>query len=295
MISMKNNLAIAGFVAIAALLSGCQQTSDVAHATTDALKDPINSMRGMKAERDERLSNAAADAIASGKIDEALRYYAGLHKQHRHDRNIALVYAQLLRRTGSPQEAVHVLEPFASYTARSNDQNTVVIYHSDAVVLNELAAAHIATGNFDAAQKLLQHVIDDKDSGPMHADAYSLMGIVLDAKGQHRDAEKMFNNALAGWKGDPTPVMNNLALCLAAQGQFDAALDTLRRALVISPNDKQEIARNIALISELRGNIIAKPVVVKEVKHVVKKTVVHHKKTSCGPCPVPAQTPPAKQ
>ncbi len=288
MINMKKQIpAILGLVALTAL-SGCK-------ATSDALKEPVNSMRGMKAEREQRLSNAAADAIAAGKTDEALRYYAQLHKEHGGDRNIALVYAQLLRKTGNPQEAVHVLEPFASYTARNNDQAVTVVYHSDAVVLNELAAAHIATGNFDAADKLLTHVIDDPNSGPMHADAFSLKGIVLDAQGKHHEAEKMFNQALAGWKGDPTPVMNNLALCLAAQGQFDQALDTLRRALVISPNDKQEIARNIALISDLRGNIVAKPAVaVKVVKPVVKKTVHHKKPTACGPCPVPAH-PPAKQ
>ena len=263
----------------------------------DPLNKPIDSLRGMKQETQARLTAQTSDAIAAGKTAEALDLYGRLHKEHPHDRSVAIVYAQLLRRSGRADEAVNVLSPFASFHEHSNNQSetVVVTYNADAVVLNELAAAHIATGNFDAADKLLRHVLADPGSAPMHADAESLMGIVLDARGQHRDAEQMFNKALQSWKGDPTPVMNNLALCLAAQGQFDQALDTLRRALVISPNDKQEIARNIALISNLRGAIVAKPAVVtKVVTPAVKKT--HRKKpASCGPCPAPAKPDDKKQ
>jgi Flp pilus assembly protein TadD len=271
--------ALIGLVALAAL---------TACSASKALREPVDSIRGMKAATQQRLSTAAVDAIAAGKTEEAVALHAKLHKEHPHDRAIALAYAQLLRKTGKPAEAVKVLTPFASFHSINNDSSPVTVYTSDAVVLNELAAAHIASGDFGAAEKLLIRVLDDKGSAPLHADADSLMGIVLDARGDHRAAEQAFNRALEGWQGDPTPVMNNLALCLAAQGKFDAALDILRRALVISPNDKQEIARNIALISDLRGAVVAKPMVVtKVVKPVVKKTV-HKKPSACAPCPVPA-------
>jgi Flp pilus assembly protein TadD len=248
-------------------------------------------MKGERTASQARLSTQASDAIAAGKTQEALLLYGKLHRTRPHDRAVALVYAQLLRKAGRPEEAVNILSPFASIHNSYNDDNHghVVVFSSDAVVLNELAAAHIATGNFDAAEQLLTRVIGDPGSAPMHPDAYSLLGIVQDAHGDHRQAEQSFNKALEGWKGDPTPVMNNLALCLAAQGHFDQALDTLRRALVISPNDKQEIARNIALITDLRGKVVAKaPVVVKVVKPAVKKTVHHKKPAACGPCPAPA-------
>ena len=287
MILLKRIPLIVGLAALTAL-SGCKNPND----------NPVDSMRGMHAETQARLSTQAADAIAAGRTAEALELYARLHKEHPHDRSIALVYAQLLRKTGNPAEAVEVLSPFASFQTTNNDSEHVVVFNTDAVVLNELAAAHIATGNFGAADALLQRVIGDPGSEAMHPDAYSLMGIVQDARGQHKEAEQSFNKALERWKGDPTPVMNNLALCLAAQGEFDQALDTLRRALVISPNDKQEIARNIALITNLRGEIIAKPVmVVKVVKPVVKKTTHKKKAAACGPCPapVPAKTDDKKQ
>lgn len=256
-------------------------------------KASINSMQGMRTETQHRLTQEAEDAIAAGKTEEALALYGKLHWHHRHDKSIALIYAQLLRKAGRASEAVAVLTPFASFHSINNDHNKVVIYNSDAVVLNELAAANIATGDLDTANRLLDHVLADAGSAPLHADAWSLKGIVLDAEGHHREAEQAFNRALEGWKGDPTPVMNNLALCLANQGEFDQALDTLRRALVLSPNDKQEIARNIALITELRERVVVKPVKVKVVTPVVKKTVkkVHHKPTACGPCPVPAPEP----
>ncbi|TAL40259.1 MAG: tetratricopeptide repeat protein [Alphaproteobacteria bacterium] len=273
--------AFLGLIALAAL-TACSASKSV--------MEPVDSMRGMKAATQQRLSAAAVDAIAAGKTEEAVALHAKLHKQHPKDRAIALAYAQLLRKTGKPAQAVKVLTPLASFKSRNNDSNPVTIYTSNAVILNELAAAHIATGNFAEAEKLLAHVLEDPSAAPLHADADSLMGIVMDARGDHRAAEQSFNRALAGWKGDPTPVMNNLALCLAAQGKFDDALDTLRRALVNSPNDKQEIARNIALISDLRGAVVSKPVAVaKVVKPAVKKTKAHKKPAACPPCPVPAQ------
>jgi Tfp pilus assembly protein PilF len=67
----------------------------------------------------------------------------------------------------------------------------------------------------------------------------------------------MFRQALDGWKGDPTSVMNNLGLCVASEGKFDEALDQLRRALVIAPQ-KEEIARNIVLVEGLRDKVVPK-------------------------------------
>ena len=75
----------------------------------------------------------------------------------------------------------------------------------------------------------LNQVLEDKKTARFHADAYNLLGLVLDAKNQHKEAEQNYRQALDGWKGDPTSVMNNLGLCLAAQGQFDESLMMLRQ------------------------------------------------------------------
>jgi Flp pilus assembly protein TadD len=52
------------------------------------------------------------------------------------------------------------------------------------------------------------------------------------------------------WKGDPVPVMNNLALNLAAQGETDKALEMLYAAKKKDP-DRIEIERNIRIIRTL--------------------------------------------
>ena len=49
--------------------------------------------------------------------------------------------------------------------------------------------------------------------------------------------------------------MNNLGLCLAAQGMFDESLTMLRQALIKAPH-KQEIARNIVMVDNLRKALV---------------------------------------
>ena len=124
-------------------------------------------------------------------------------------------------------------------------------------MINEYAAASIETGDYDLAENLLNKVLEDKKAAPFHADAFNLLGIALDAKGQHKEAEQSYRQALDGWKGDPTSVMNNLGLCLASQGMFDESLTTLRKALIKAPH-KEEIARNIKMVSDLRKSFVPK-------------------------------------
>lgn len=252
-------------------------------ACTKPTDNPIDSLMGKRAETRARLTAAADDAVASGKTVEALALYERLYETRPGRKDIALTYAQLLRKTGNPDKALRVLSRFSG--------------SGDPQIRNELAAAHIAVGNFTTAEALLSGVLADPAARAYEADAASLMGIVLDARGNHAEAERMFRRALDGWRGDPTPVMNNLGLSLAAQGRFDEALDVLRKALVISKNDKQEIARNIALISDLRATVVVKaPVqIVKKATVVKKKKAAPKKSPACTPCPVPPALAPVKQ
>jgi Flp pilus assembly protein TadD len=220
-----------------ALLTACQ--------TDNLLAKPVDSMTGMHDAREARLNTAAATAIARGQTREALVKYAELHDAHKNDPLIAVNYAQLLRKTGDPAQAKKVLAPFMSDSASP-------------MVRNEYAAALIATGDFAEAEKTLNAVLEDSKDAAYHNDARDLMGISLDARGQHREAEQMFRLALDGWKGNPSSVMNNLGLCLASEGMFDESLDTLRRALILAP-DKEEIAKNIQIVTDLRARIVKTP------------------------------------
>mgnify|MGYP003386572952 CR=1 FL=1 len=218
----------------------------------------IDSLSGRSAATEARLSTAAENAVVEGKTEEALVLYEKLYTHNttgffvadNPDRqNIALNYAQLLRKSGKAQRAITVLSSYVE--GRDGNVKDGVA----PIILNEYAASSIELGNFDKAETVLNTVLEDKNASKFHADAYNLLGIVLDAQSQHREAEQAFRQALETWKGDKTSVMNNLALCLASQGMFDESLTTLRQALVMA-KDKQGIARNIQMISDLKKSVV---------------------------------------
>lgn len=245
-------LAFAAMTAASLLLAGC--SSD--HYDRPSVAHAIDTLQGQKQAAQTRLTTAAAEAIAAGKTEEALQHYQKLWRNDKRDSSHALNYAQLLRRSGRSEEALNVLEPFAK---KALGNKTSV----SPLLLNEYAAILIEHGKLAESRKVIDLVLAEEAYANSHADAMNLLGISLDAQGRHKEAETMFRLALEGWHGNPTTVMNNLAICLANQAMFDESLTTLRQALVMAP-DKQEIARNIQLVSDLRDNIVAKPVDIKK-------------------------------
>lgn len=236
------------FIALSAaalLLCACAASND-AH-----VGDPVDNLQGQRATTERRLATAAADAMAAGKTQEALVSYEKLYQRDGRNPDIAVNYAQLLRRSGKPAEAARILAPFAEGKRKDSARAPLPM------LKNEYAAALIETGKFDKAQEMLRSVLEDPAQNEFHPDAGNLTGIALDAQGHHKEAEKMFRRALDGWKGDPTSVMNNLSLNLASQGMFDEALTTLRRAQLMAPH-KTEIARNIQIVSDLRDAVVPK-------------------------------------
>lgn len=230
---------------IAFLLSACAASSDT------QVGDPLDSMQGQRAATERRLATSAADAMQAGKTQEALVSYEKLYQRDSRNPDVAVNYAQLLRRSGKADQAVKILAPFADGNRKDSSRAP------RAMLKNEYAAALIETGKFERAQTMLETVLSDAALADFHPDASNLSGIALDAQGQHKAAEKLFRQALDGWKGDPTSVMNNLALNLASQGMFDEALTTLRRAQIMAP-EKAEIARNIQIVSGLRDAVVPK-------------------------------------
>ncbi len=227
------------------------------HYDRPSVAQAIDTLQGQKQAVQSRLTTAAAEAIAAGKTQEALSHYEKLYRNDKRDTSHALNYAQLLRRSNRSEEALKVLEPFAKQALGSKKASV------SPLLLNEYAAILIEHGKLGDARKVIDLVLAEEAYSNSHADAMNLLGISLDAQGRHKEAETMFRLALEGWHGNPTTVMNNLALCLANQAMFDESLTTLRQALVMAP-DKQEIARNIQLVSDLRDNVVAKPVDIKK-------------------------------
>jgi Flp pilus assembly protein TadD len=242
---LGKNIALISLAALLAM-GGCKPRD------TPFTGKAINSITGMPVETEKRLSTSAANAIAAGKTDEALALYEKLYADNHRDPDIALNYAQLLRKSGQAEKASKILGPYVEA------DNGEVRRNAPPVMVNEYAANKIELGAFDSAETLLTSVIEDKRAADFHADAYNLMGVARDAQGQHKEAELDYQKALDGWKGDPTSIMNNLGLCLANQGMLDDALAMLRQALIRAPQ-KEEIAQNIQMVTELRKSIVPLP------------------------------------
>ena len=158
----------------------------------------------------------------------------------------AIDYAVALRQNDFTNRAAIVLEPFAT------DSNAT------SVAKSEFAAIMLAKGDYTLAKAYAEQAILIDES---NAEAYHYLGIALDAKSKHEDAERAFRKALDLWEGDPTSIMNNLALNLASQGHVNEAAEILQKAREISPN-RLEIERNLRIITALQqsdGTPVPKP------------------------------------
>ncbi len=205
-------------VGSALMLAACQTTGSTG---TGASTDPVDAAL-------QRGATSGPESLSS--IDR-------LYKQDSNNPNLAVRYARALRENGRMTRAAMVLNPLIE-----NPKTKTV------GVITEFAAVQASMGNYEAAEKHARAaVVQDQNS----AEAYHVLGIALDAQGFNKQAEVAFRKALDNWSGDPSPVLNNLGLNLAAQGFLDESISTLRRAAALAPN-KTEIERNLRIVQALQ-------------------------------------------
>lgn len=201
----------------ALMLAACQTTG----TTGTSSADPV----------DAALHRGAASS------PESLSSIERLYKQDSTNPKLAVRYARALRENGRMTRAAMVLNPLIE-----NPKTKTVD------VITEYAAVQASMGNYELAEKHARAaVLQDQNS----AEAYHVLGIALDAQGFNKQAEVALRKALDNWSGDPSPVLNNLGLNLAAQGFLDEAISTLRRAAALAPN-KTEIERNLRIVQALQ-------------------------------------------
>jgi len=113
---------------------------------------------------------------------------------------------------------------------------------------SELSAVYMAEGEFEKSEFSARKAI--KQDGANYR-AWRNLGNALDAQEKYVEGETTFRRSMDIWTGDDkVPIMNNLALNLAAQGYTDRALTLLYEAKKLSP-DRIEIERNIRIIRTL--------------------------------------------
>ncbi|NCC21509.1 MAG: tetratricopeptide repeat protein [Alphaproteobacteria bacterium] len=185
---------------------------------------------------DAALERAASAGAEKGRSVASLLSLEEDYKRQSKDPETVIAYARALREADYLNRALIILAPLAG----KDD--------SPSLIKSEYATVNLGMGNYRDAETYARKAIL---ANPENAKAFHVLGIALDAMGHHEQAEVAFRKGLDYWEGDPTPIMNNLALNLASQGLIDEASEILHRAAAAAPN-RPEIERNLRIVSALR-------------------------------------------
>lgn len=196
------------------------------------------SMQASASASSDRIDVALQRAAAKGSQQESLPFLETLYTRNHNDPIAATNLASALHNSGQVQKAAIILAPFM----RDAD--------GPSVVKTQYAAIQLTLGNYRAAEDFAAAAIA-QDS--VDYEAYHYLGIAQDAQGLHTEAEQSLRTALDNNTGDPVPVMNNLALNLAAQQRADEALDIIARASALAPH-RREVENNRRIIHGLLQN-----------------------------------------
>lgn len=226
MTSRFRGLVLASISASVIALAACSTTAS----------DPNLSNQSGASRVDSILERAAREAKASGNTVETATILEQVYSRNQDDPAIATSFGQALREDEQFTRARQVLYPF------TEGKNA----YPDAVM--ELAMVQLSLGQYKEAELTSRKAVElDPNSGR----AFLALGTALDAQNYHEQAEVAFRRGIDKWKGDPAPIMNNLALNLASQNKLDQAIDMLKKAQEISPN-RIELERNLRIVSTLK-------------------------------------------
>jgi len=217
---IRSSFTVTTFIlASALLLSSCAGTPE------PKVKKPVTTLSSAGATKPELY----------GDRRENLATVAAIYKRNPKDEFAAGRYAKALRESGDLKKAESILSSFAKGKSPST------------LTFTEMAAMKLETGDLGGSENYARKAIKVDNNNYR---AWHVLGISLDAQQKHPAAETAFRKALALWQGDRIPVMNNLALNLAAQGYTDKALNLLYDAKNKDPS-RIEIERNIRIIRTL--------------------------------------------
>lgn len=191
-----------------------------------------------KQQQSAKIDAAIDKALAEGGEVNLTGALLALERQYKRDSqnpDTAYKYAKALRQSDYANRASIVLTPFAKQP------------DSAPHILSEMSSIELALGKFKSAETYAQQAVM---KNPQDYIAFQNLGIALESQEKHEAAERAFRKGLETWKGDPTPIMNNLALNLATQGYIDEAIQILEKAKALSP-DRIEIERNLRIVRAL--------------------------------------------
>lgn len=213
--------------ATAISLSACQTTTSGENSAASATD---------KTQVNEAIERAAHSAGLRTEEQKSLFMAEQAYKKDSKNAQNVLNYGRALRRAGQFTIASTVLEATANQKDGISDIKT------------EMSSVQLELGNYDRAEKYAQEAVIQNPEDYL---AFRNLGIALEAKSMHAEAERAFRKGLDTWKGDPTPIMNNLALNLATQGFVDEAIDILEQAKTLAP-DNMKVERNLRIVRTIK-------------------------------------------
>ncbi len=169
-------------------------------------------------------------------IDKAVQYWSQEFAQNPGNEKAAVAYARNLRAKGEKQKALQVLR----HASISNSKSRAIA--------SEYARLAVDMGQIEFAQKLIRRATD-----PRNPDwrLISAQGAGLAKQGKHKQAQGYFLRALQLKPAHP-PLLNNLALAYALNGDIDDAEQLLRKAAARGQNIGK-IKQNLALVLGVQG------------------------------------------
>lgn len=215
---MKRILTAFAIISLAGVLAGCETTGTSGEGPN---------VTGQQGKVEPKPSAMAPLPLSKSEAE---------YKKDPTDPEAAMEYAKSLRHADYANQASAILMPFA------REKETIPGLKS------EMAAIELALGNFNSAEEFGKQAVRQD---PTDYIAYQNLGIALDAKQMHPEAERAFRKALEHWQGDPTIIMNNLALNLASQNFIDEAIEVLEKAKTLSP-DRMELERNLRIVRTMK-------------------------------------------
>ncbi len=217
-------------------LSACSSTGSAPTTTRGTASDSSSiNMEQAGSRVDGAFKQALAAAEKTGNPQEVIKVMGPYFQRHPDNPVLAARYARALREDNQLNSARNILSPFMKGDKTHPEPST------------EMAMTQLGLGNYKEAELAARNAVELDDKAGR---AYLALGTSLDAQSNYPEAEKAFRKGLKVWNGDAAPILNNLALNLASQGQTQQALELLDRARQQYPN-RVELERNYRIIATL--------------------------------------------
>ena len=239
------------------------------------------------------IASAAQDAADEGNTTDALAFQQKLYYGDPHNPDYILSYAKALRHAGKINDALLVIRTPAKEKRAGEPLKT------------EAAMVLISAGQYDEAMEFAQAALEKSDKSPY---AHQALALAMSGLNKNAEAQAQFERALDLWPDneDKTPIINNLAMSLAAQGKITEARNVMsqatgealksevyqnNRAMLDTLKDRDIVVSPITPVKNSTTVTTMAPVTTSETMNVVTTSVSPIKgKKGAKPTPAPAYT-----